>query len=140
MSNDEYALSVSVLDNDNEVEFEDAQVAVGPDDSIADNNVDNMSDTQLLAEVAHLQDEGSVDIAQGAVHSEPEDAVASSEAEPPSQRMLQDTKKRKRRLDASYAFKLHCLVELKKDRAASESVYAIAKVWVSLTAGCDHPG
>ena len=41
--------------------------------------------------------------------------------------MLQNTKKRKRRPDASYAFKLHCLVKLKKGRAAVESVCAIAK-------------
>ena len=75
MSDDEYASSVSVSDSDQDVEFDNLQVAIGPQDGAPNNNVDKMSDSQLLAEVEHLQNEGSGDPAQGAVQSVPEDAA-----------------------------------------------------------------
>ena len=49
MSDNEYASSVSVSDSHRNVEFKDSQVAVGYDEHMRNNNVDNMSDTQLLA-------------------------------------------------------------------------------------------
>ena len=61
MSDDEYASSVSVLDSDQDVEFDNLQVAIGPQDGAPNNDVDNMSDSQLLAKVEHLQNEGSGD-------------------------------------------------------------------------------
>lgn len=135
MSDSEHESAASVSDSDCEIDFCADAFTVADDAADIGGEgigarVEEMTDDQLVAAAGFQpgngpdglngqgDDDGNMHPA-GEGDEEVERAV--------SQRMLKGKEKKKRRPDATYAFKLYCLNELAKGLKAGQSVASIAK-------------